>query len=132
MILEGKNDLIGYIHRNPQLKQRYDQVTFSNELLDIFKKNFSEGGEIKVISASWCKDCVELVPKFGKISEYLPEWTVTMVSRDTLSYEDRIKYNIQHIPTFIFYNKKDREIGRIVEQPVGNSLEEDMANFASD
>jgi thiol-disulfide isomerase/thioredoxin len=130
MTSEQKISITEYISKDPKFKQRYDQTTISSEMVELFKKKFPEGGKIKIISASWCKDCIELVPKFGKIAELLPEWNVEMISRDTLSHEDRIEYNIQHIPTFIFYNKKDKEIGRIVEQPLTYSLEEDMVSFS--
>ncbi|MHA1992754.1 MAG: thioredoxin family protein [Candidatus Hodarchaeales archaeon] len=130
MTLEQKITLIGYILKDPQFKKRYNEATISEDLINSFKKKFPEGGEIKIISASWCKDCVELVPIFGKISEILPEWSITMIDRGILSYKDRVKYDIQHIPTFIFFDKNGHEIGRIVEKPKTNSLEEDMASFS--
>lgn len=129
MVSEQKISILDYISENHKLKQRYDQTTISTEMVELFKKKFPEGGKIKVISALWCKDCIELVPRFGKISENLPEWDIEMTNRDNLSYEDRLNYNIQHIPTFIFYDRMNNEIGRIVEKPTKNSLEEDMANF---
>ncbi|OLS21628.1 MAG: hypothetical protein HeimC3_34760 [Candidatus Heimdallarchaeota archaeon LC_3] len=129
MTKEQTNVLIDYILNEPNLKEKYEEVTISSELVQSFRKKFVDGGEIIVITASWCADCTELVPKFGKILVYLPEWNITLLNRDTLSYEDRIKYNVQRIPTFIFFNHNKREIGRIVEQPKFGSLEEDMLVF---
>jgi hypothetical protein len=48
-----------------------------------------------------------------------------LVETQKLKAKGYKKMNIEYVPTFIFYNNKNVEIGRIVEQP-NSTLEKDI------
>ncbi len=87
--------------------------------------------EVIIFLATWCGDSREQVPHFLKLIEqlrYQPK--VTMYALDeykNCEVLDVTLYDIERVPTFIFY-KKGEEIGRIVETP-GVSLEVDYADI---
>jgi hypothetical protein len=94
-----------------------------------------EGIEILVILGTWCSDSQEQVPKFFKIIDKIrfDKKAVQMICVDRnkqAGETDLVNYNVQRVPTFIFY-KKGREIGRIVETPYA-TIEKDMLMFFSD
>ncbi len=87
--------------------------------------------EIVVFLATWCGDSREQVPHFLKLIEqlrYQPK--VTMYALDEYKNCEAVDvtlYDIERVPTFIFY-KKGEEIGRIIETP-DVSLEADYADI---
>jgi thiol-disulfide isomerase/thioredoxin len=92
-------------------------------------KDFS----VKVYFGSWCGDSQQYVPIFMKI---IKEASLT---NDRIEYfgvnrqkkipnQDIEEFKIEFVPTFIFY-KSDKEIGRIVESPLNDTLEEDILNI---
>jgi thiol-disulfide isomerase/thioredoxin len=94
-----------------------------------------EGIEILIILGTWCSDSQEQVPRFFKILDKIKfsKKAVQMICVDRnkqAGETDLVNYNVQRVPTFIFY-RKGREIGRIVETPY-STLEKDMLLFFSD
>jgi len=92
-------------------------------------KKKKKGVEVAVIMASWCGDSKEQVPRFFKILDEIKfdEAKVNIIAVDkakTGGAVDVSGLNIERVPTFIFY-RDGREIGRIIETPVG-LLERDM------
>ena len=73
-----------------------------------------------------CPDCARNLPAMARIAEHLPGWTWEVFDSDT--NEDRkAELGITRIPTFILYESKGgRESGRIVENPITGSLEQDL------
>jgi hypothetical protein len=93
-------------------------------------------GEITItlVMGSWCGDSKEQVPHFYKILDQLKfdikRLKLICVDRSkTAPGIDISKFNIQLVPTIIFY-RGEKEIGRIIETPEA-SLEKDMLRILS-
>src|SRR5438067_8706373 len=83
---------------------------------------------VEVIAADWCKDCRREIPRFARIAERLGGWTIELLGDDPATRE---RLAIRRIPTFIVRSAKDGpELGRIVESPASDSLEEDLLAIA--
>ena len=83
---------------------------------------------VRVVSAAWCKDCRREVPRFARIVEHLPGWTVELLGDDA---DTRTRLDVRRIPTFIVEDEASgRELGRIVERPASGSLEGDLLTIA--
>ena len=83
---------------------------------------------VVVVSGAWCSDCRREVPRFARIVERLPGWTVELRGDDA---ETRDVLNVRKIPTFVVRNPDtDEELGRIVESPESGSLEGDLLAIA--
>ena len=83
---------------------------------------------VEVVAASWCKDCRRDVPRFARIAERLGGWTIDLLGDDPAT-RDRLA--IKRIPTFIVRNPETgQELGRIIESPSGESLEDDLLAIA--
>lgn len=84
---------------------------------------------IVVVMGTWCSDSKIYVPHFFRILDYWhvkPQTEVYFVDRSkTIKAKGFKKLNVDYVPTFIFFNKNNKEIGRIVEQP-NSTLEKDM------
>lgn len=89
---------------------------------------------ITIFMGTWCGDSKREVPKFFKLLEAanFPEEKLRVigVNNARTSYKqgpngEEKGLNIHRVPTFIVYNKRGKEIGRIVERPV-ESLEADL------
>ncbi|WP_298419334.1 thioredoxin family protein [uncultured Kordia sp.] len=89
---------------------------------------------ITVFMGTWCGDSKREVPKFYKVLEAanFPESNLRVVGLNNgrEHYKqgpngEEIGMNIHRVPTFIVYNKRGKEIGRIVEHPV-ESFEADL------
>ncbi|MBY0244673.1 MAG: thioredoxin family protein [Sphingobacteriaceae bacterium] len=93
-------------------------------------KELSEGKKITIILGTWCEDSRQYVPFFFKILDEakIDMKNITLIGVDRNKQADKglIEHlNIKNVPTFIFFDSKDKEIGRIVEFPK-ETLEEDM------
>jgi thiol-disulfide isomerase/thioredoxin len=83
---------------------------------------------VEVVAASWCKDCRREVPRFARIAERLSGWTVDLLGDDPATRE---RLAVRRIPTFIVRSAENgQELGRIVESPSGDTLEEDLLAIA--
>ena len=83
---------------------------------------------------TWCGDSKREVPKFYKVLEAANfsenKLRVVGLNNGSKQYKqgpngEEKGLNIHRVPTFIVYNKKGKEVGRIVEHPV-ESLEADL------
>jgi len=79
---------------------------------------------VKVIIAggTWCSDTRKHLPAFYKVMDaWKPKHLVVemiFVDRSKKFKEKGFKkLHITHVPTFIFYNAKGKEVGRIIETP---------------
>ena len=64
------------------------------------------------IGALWCKECAIMEPMWQEIEKEVPELQSEYFESD--ERPDLLKkYNIKEIPTFIFFNKDDKEILRL-------------------
>jgi len=114
--------------------QLYYTPEINSELASKIKK--SKDLEVLIYMGTWCSDSQEWVPKFVKLWEMMG---LTMENVKIIGVHDAddkrkhapdrsdIKYNIEMVPTFIFF-EKGKEIGRIIEYPE-TELENDVANI---
>jgi thiol-disulfide isomerase/thioredoxin len=121
--------LTGFVTQNqimeyPEFANRYKQVKINDaKLTNISGKNVT----VMVVLGTWCKDSVEHVPVFVKISEKIKfdaiDWLcVGRKLKDNTGVVSDL--NIKRIPTFIFF-RNGEEIGRIVETPE-KTIEDDI------
>lgn len=117
----------------PEFKEMYDPIYAAYipdaatmiELEKLIKKE-----KIKIVFGTWCGDSKVNVPNFFKVLDALhfKEKNVDIIAVDgTKKAENGIidGLNIQRVPTFIIYDKKGIELGRIVEGPK-TTLEGDL------
>lgn len=107
----------------------YDEYEVDESLLETLNSKVDGALKIVVYLGTWCGDSRNNVPQFLKIIDTLdvqPEVKYYDVERKP---NPEVKYyvkelEVERVPTFIFY-RKDKEIGRIIENPK-NSLIEDF------
>ncbi|MDA3844101.1 MAG: thioredoxin family protein [Candidatus Kapabacteria bacterium] len=80
-----------------------------------------------LISAAWCPDCAEEVPRIYKLFKEagISEDKIALYGVDTYKNEPSgtaRKYNIERVPTLIVL-KNGEEVGRIIEHPEKNWTE---------
>lgn len=108
--------------------QEYNNYTADFDIVNQLK-NKLEGLEIVLILGSWCHDSKIQVPRFLKLLDTIdfPEDQLVMIGVDSQKNArtlDILIYEIERVPTFIFY-RNGKTIGRIIESPA-KSLEADM------
>lgn len=130
IILVGQIDRFGLEMDNYKdwFNMEYDSYNVDSiTIASILKKKLKKI-KIVVFMATWCGDSHEQVPRFYKILEKINSNFVLKVyaldEHKSCPEIDVASYNIERVPTFIFY-KKNKEIGRITEMP-NVSLEKDM------
>lgn len=117
----------------PEFKQMFDPLydsyvpdsTIINEL-----KPMLVNTHIKIVFGTWCGDSKVYVPHFFKILDQTgyPEKQVEIIAVDGHKKAENgllDSLDIQRVPTFIVYNDKNKELGRIIEHPT-NMLETDL------
>ncbi len=117
----------------PEFKEMYDPLYAAYvpdaatmiELKKLVKKE-----KIKIVFGTWCGDSKVNVPNFFKVLDNLQfkEKNVEIIAVDgAKKAENGIidGLNIQRVPTFIVFDKKGKELGRIVEHPK-TTLEGDL------
>ena len=113
-------DELGTIDEYEQYRPRLDTVQRIKKLLP--------DAQVEIVGASWCGDCRRQIPRFAALAERLNTWSVELLGDDRATRE---RLSIQRIPTFIVRaSKGGKELGRIVETPASDSLEEDLLAIA--
>ncbi|RZL29776.1 MAG: thioredoxin, partial [Pedobacter sp.] len=117
----------------PEFKDSYDAnyanyKTDSTALGELGK--LVKGKKITIVLGTWCGDSKYQVPNFLKIMDALnvKEENINIIAVDgTKKAENGLidGLNITRVPTFIFHDKKNVEVGRITERPT-ETLEKDM------
>ena len=132
----GVNMLYGDISRQelfeeyPNWKERYDDYVPDALYMDSLSQKYP-AVSIEIFLGTWCGDSRREVPRFLRITD-----ASNIVAADSIRIwaVDRDKHlesglarekNIERVATFVFL-KQGKEIGRITERPVGDSLEEDI------
>jgi len=109
----------------PEFKEMYDPL-YAAYIPDaatmISLKKLVKKEHVKIILGTWCGDSKVNVPNFFKVLDALQfkEKNVDIIAVDGhKKAENGIidGLNIQQVPTFIIYDKKGKELGRIVEHP---------------
>ena len=128
--------LIGRINESGLMNNRFgswyspefEEYQTDKALIKEILETKIEGLKIKIFMATWCSDSRVQLPRFYKIASELASLseleTYALDENKTIPGMDISSYNIELVPTFIFY-KNDEEIGRIVESPK-KSLEADF------
>ncbi|MDY0780913.1 thioredoxin family protein [Tenacibaculum sp. IB213877] len=98
-------------------------------------KPLLEGVTIKVFMGTWCGDSQREIPNFYKLMDEAgfdyKNLELITVNRKKKAKGLEKGYNINFVPTFIFY-KDGKELGRFVEHAVGNStIENDFLKILS-
>lgn len=64
------------------------------------------------IGADWCPECVIMRPRWEEIEKIMPDLQTEYADYDKQT-EIKEKYQIDHVPTFIFLDKDGRELHRV-------------------
>ncbi len=122
----------------PEFKESYDAnykayVADSTQFEQLTK--LLKNKKVTIVLGTWCGDSKYQVPNFLKIMDKLKidEDKLSFIAVDGNKHAengliDNLK--IERVPTFIFTDKKGKEIGRITEHPK-ESLEKDMVSILS-
>lgn len=129
-MLLGPIDLNGL--QSGEYKTWFDSVYHEYSPLESTLVNLKEqlkDVEIKTFIGTWCSDSQRDLPALYRILDDLEYETKTLgvvgVNRDKDQPAENLDgFNIEYLPTFIFY-KDNQELGRIIEIP-DLTLEEDM------
>jgi len=136
--VHDKEILINMCDRNgltsfPEFKEMYDPLYASYEpdsatLIQLKTRLIDQS--VKIVFGSWCGDSKVNVPHFYKILDALnvKDQNITLIAVDgNKKAEGGIldSLNITLVPTFIIYDKKGVELGRITEGPK-TTLEGDL------
>lgn len=110
----------------PEFKRSYEQFQIPEEKIEKLAKALKDV-KIEVFLGDWCPDSAENVPPFIKIIEKInlsPDNVFYInVPKEKDKRPDLLKEKkVERLPTFIFY-KKDKEIGRIIEHPLPNLID---------
>ena len=94
-----------------------------------------QGVKIKGFMGTWCDDSKREIPNFYKLLDKAnfdkSNLELITVDRDKKAKGLEKGFNIERVPTFIFY-KDGKEIGRFVEHPLDNStIESDILTIIS-
>lgn len=117
----------------PEFKEMYDPI-YAAYIPDaatlIELKKLVKNEKIKIVFGTWCGDSKVNVPNFFKVLDALhfKEKNVEIIAVDgNKKAENGIidGLDIQRVPTFIVFDKKGKELGRIVEHPKA-TLEADL------
>jgi len=102
-------------------------------------KRIADKNIVVVFSAEWCKDCANNVPVLELVSKAtgLEVRVFGHIMKDALSTKEKRRippsppevktFGVEKLPWIIIYDKKGREMGKIIENPVHTgSLEEEL------
>lgn len=117
----------------PEFKEMYDPLYESytpDSATIVALKKVVKKEKIKIVFGTWCGDSKVNVPHFFKILDLLnfKEKNVEIVAVDGhKKAENGILdgLDIQRVPTFIVFDNKGKELGRIIEGPT-TTLEGDL------
>lgn len=85
---------------------------------------------VVIPSRRTCPDCLRNVPQMARMAEHLPGWTWEIYASSDNPERNAI-LKVRAVPTFVVFDRAGgREMGRIVENPTGGSLERDLLEIA--
>ena len=136
----NKEILLGYVNEDglknysvfTSADMYYNRYNVNSELTGIIKENSNEI-TIKVIFGSWCGDSKVNVPAFQKIVDS-SGYDKTKIKYIAVNRKkkggsvDVSDLKVEFVPTFIFY-RDGKEIGRIIENPTSDTIEQDWVNI---
>ena len=109
-------------------KQRYMNYEPDSSMIDTLKSKIGDNLKVDVYFAFWCGDSKRNVPLFLKIIDQAGSAVKVNYfsverkpNKETKYFVEKLK--VERVPTFIFY-RDGKEIGRIIENPKTNMLED--------
>ena len=132
-------DLEGVISRNDLETEPYNEwfsknydVAHPNDATFLKLHKALQGKSITIVMGTWCGDSKIYVPYFFKLMDLvktdIPIKIIAINKEKKAKGVDLNKYDIKRIPTFIVYDEKGKELGRIVESP-RYSIEDDLLDI---
>ncbi len=114
---------------NNWFNKGFNAYSFDDSLFVELEKTAIDKAEMVVVLGTWCPDSRRELPRFMKIIESLgyDADRIRFIGVDSYKeapLDDYDSFDIDRVPTFIFYHEKS-ELGRIIEYPE-TSLEKDM------
>ena len=109
----------------PEFKEMYDplyEAYIPDAATMIELKKLVKNEKVKIVFGTWCGDSKVNVPNFFKVLDALhfKEKNVDIIAVDGVKKAENgliDGLDIKMVPTFIIYDKKGLELGRIVEHP---------------
>ena len=103
--------------------------------LSIIIKDKSKDITVKVVFGSWCGDSKDNVPAFQKIIDTsgFDKSKIEYIAVDRKKKGGSVDVStldVKYVPTFIFYRNK-KEIGRIIEYPKSETIEQDWVEIVT-
>ncbi len=121
------NPVSTFCDNNSIFRRAYQQATIDQEKIDAVKLLMPRGHAI-IVAAYWCHDSLNHVPHIAKIAEQLDGWVWEMHPRENLGIVQ--KWGIRKIPQMILLDPNTgEELGRIIENPQSESIEQDMLDI---
>jgi len=120
----------------PEFKASYD-ANYENYKVDSAAipqlTKLMKDKKIKVVLGTWCGDSKFQVPNFLKVTDAIKidEKHISFIAVDGAKKAENgliDGLDIQRVPTFIIFDEKRKEIGRIIEHPK-KSLELDLIDI---
>jgi hypothetical protein len=118
----------------PEWREKYDAYTPDSTQIAVLKSKLGEDLRINIYLGFWCPDSQNNVPPFLKILDSagiaVPVRFFNVQRKPVKSiryFVDQLQ--VERVPTFIFY-RGDKEIGRIIENPM-KGLAEDLIEILS-
>jgi len=117
----------------PEFKEMYDplyEAYIPDAATMIELKKLVKTEKVKIVFGTWCGDSKVNVPNFFKVLDALhfKEKNIDIIAVDGVKKAENgliDGLDIKMVPTFIIYDKKGLELGRIVEHPK-TSMEADL------
>lgn len=140
VFLTGVNLLYGPVSQAvlfseyPAWKENFDDFKPDPALIDSLSRLADDGLKSEIFFGTWCGDSRREVPRFLKIVErsgFLSPDSIFLWGVDrNKELDDGLtqKRDISRVATFIIFLRA-QEIGRIVERPQAESLEQDILNI---
>ena len=135
LLLVSRPQKIGKVeilNADPGWQANYDQYQPDARLIEKIKEKTGHDLRVDVYLGLWCSDSLNNVPPFIKIIDLIDNDDVTVAFFD-VKREDKKgtpyfveELKIERVPTFIFI-RNGREIGRIIENPEKNLVEDILA-----
>jgi thiol-disulfide isomerase/thioredoxin len=140
----AKGNLVGYATKNDFAQEPYGSEWF-NDYYEYYETDKSVINNLKPVlnditikgfMGTWCDDSQRETPNFYKILDETgfdySKLDLVTVNREKKANGIEKGYNIERVPTFIFY-KNGKEIGRFVEHTVdGATLEHDILQIVTE
>ena len=130
-----KNSFLNDEEFNEWFSFNYEDYSTDKNVIEKLKNVINKDISIKAFMGTWCGDSQEQIPVFYKVLDEagfdyakLEMITVNRSKKTPDNLQEGL--DIERVPTFIFYNKEGKEMGRFVEYP-RETIEADFLKIVS-